>query len=467
MNYNFTLEKKIAKHSLIMNKKVLTLILVIVTATSTNTMAQNIKKWSLRQCIDYAMDNNIQLQKSKISENVAETELKQAKAGLLPNLSGSMTQSLSYRPFQKSSSNFVNGSITSNSSNKTIQNGSYGINANWMVWNGGINTNSIKSKQKNLEITRLESMQQANSIQEQITQLYVQILYSSDAVKVNKEINKKDSIAYVQGQEMLKAGKLSRSDLQQLKAAVSESGYAVVNSITQVRNYKLQLKQLLELQPGEEFDITPISTDESLVTSTIPDKMDVYSTALASRPEIISGKYNIESSELQLKIAKAGYMPTVSLTGGIGDNHMTGTNENFGNQMKYNLSGSVGLTLSIPIFDNRQTKSAIEKAKYNYANAQLDLTDKEKDLYSAIETYWLNATSNQQRFIAAKSNVESQQENNDLISEQFRLGLKDIVELTTSRSSLLQAKQEMLESKYMTLLNVQLLKFYSGEEIKL
>lgn len=450
-----------------MNKKVLTLILVIVTATSTNAMAQNIKKWSLRQCIDYAMDNNIQLQKSKISENVAETELKQAKAGLLPNLSGSMTQSLSYRPFQKSSSNFVNGSITSNSSNKTIQNGSYGINANWTVWNGGINTNSIKSKQKKLEITRLESMQQANSIQEQITQLYVQILYSSDAVKVNKEINKKDSIAYVQGQEMLKAGKLSRSDLQQLKAAVSESGYAVVNSITQVRNYKLQLKQLLELQPGEEFDITPISTDESLVTSTIPDKMDVYSTALASRPEIISGKYNIESSELQLKIAKAGYMPTVSLTGGIGDNHMTGTNENFGNQMKYNLSGSVGLTLSIPIFDNRQTKSAIEKAKYNYANAQLDLTDKEKGLYSAIETYWLNATSNQQRFIAAKSNVESQQENNDLLSEQFRLGLKDIVELTTSRSSLLQAKQELLESKYMTLLNVQLLKFYSGEEIKL
>ena len=233
-----------------MNKKVLTLILVIVTATSTNAMAQNIKKWSLRQCIDYAMDNNIQLQKSKISENVAETEIKQAKAGLLPNLSGSMTQCLSYRPFQKSSSNFVNGSITSNSSNKTIQNGSYGINANWTVWNGGINTNSIKSKQKNLEITRLESMQQANSIQEQITQLYVQILYSSDAVKVNKEINKKDSIAYVQGQEMLKAGKLSSSDLQQLKAAVSESGYAVVNSITQVRNYKLQLKQLLALQPG-------------------------------------------------------------------------------------------------------------------------------------------------------------------------------------------------------------------------
>ena len=450
-----------------MNKKVLTLILVIVTATSTNAMAQNIKKWSLRQCIDYAMDNNIQLQKSKISENVAETELKQAKAGLLPNLSGSMTQSLSYRPFQKSSSNFVNGSITSNSSNKTIQNGSYGINANWTVWNGGINTNSIKSKQKDLEITRLESMQQANSIQEQITQLYVQILYSSDAVKVNKEINKKDSIAYVQGQEMLKAGKLSRSDLQQLKAAVSESGYAVVNSITQVRNYKLQLKQLLELQPGEEFDITPISTDERLVTSTIPDKMDVYSTALASRPEIISGKYNIESSELQLKIAKAGYMPTVSLTGGIGDNHMTGTNENFGNQMKYNLSGSVGLTLSIPIFDNRQTKSAVQKAKLQRETSMLNLLDEQKNLYKAIEGLWLDANTAQQRYVAAQEKLRSTQTSYELVSEQFNMGMKNTVELLTEKNNLLSAQQETLQAKYMAILNAQLLKFYQGEEIQL
>ena len=429
--------------------------------------AQDNHTWTLKACIDHALANNISLKKARAEERSAGVDLLEARAGRLPDLNASVTQGLTYRPFQEQASSLVNGSIASASSNKATQSGNYGINASWTVWDGRRTKLGIEDARLGERLAGLASDVEANSIQEQITQLYVQILYSSDAVKVNKEINKKDSIAYVQGQEMLKAGKLSRSDLQQLKAAVSESGYAVVNSITQVRNYKLQLKQLLELQPGEEFDITPISTDESLVTSTIPDKMDVYSTALASRPEIISGKYNIESSELQLKIAKAGYMPTVSLTGGIGDNHMTGTNENFGNQMKYNLSGSVGLTLSIPIFDNRQTKSAIEKAKYNYANAQLDLTDKEKDLYSAIETYWLNATSNQQRFIAAKSNVESQQENNDLISEQFRLGLKDIVELTTSRSSLLQAKQEMLESKYMTLLNVQLLKFYSGEEIKL
>lgn len=160
-------------------------------------------------------------------------------------------------------------------------------------------------------------------------------------------------------------------------------------------------------------------------------------------------------------------MPTVSLTAGIGDNHMTGTQNNFGNQMKYNLTGSVGVTLSIPILDNREAKSAVEKAKYSRTTAELDLQDKQKQLYSSIERYWQNATSNRQRYIAAQSNVNSQEENYNSIAEQFKVGLKNVVELTTARTSLLQAEQEMLESKYTTVLNTQLLKFYSGENINI
>lgn len=450
-----------------MKKTALILTFAITALTVVDTNAQEVKKWSLYDCINYALKNNIQLQKNKISEDVAETELKQAKAALLPGVTGNMTQSLNYRPFQKSANNFVNGSITSSTSNKTTQSGNYGINANWTVWNGGINTNTVKSKQKGVEIARLASLEQANTIQEQITQLYIQILYSVDAVNVDKEILKKDSIAYARGLEMLNVGKMSRSDVKLLEAAVNESRYTVVNALTQVNNYKLQLKQLLELQPGEDMEISPLNSTGDVIALPVPDKMSVYYEALSSRPEILSSKCNIEASELQLKIAKAGYMPQIGLTGGIGDNHMTGTNENFGSQMKYNLSGSVGLTLSIPILDNRQNKSAVEKAQYNRATASLDLSEKQKELYSTIEAYWLNATNNQQRYIAAKSNVDSRRESYDLISEQFRLGLKNIVELTTGRSSLLQAMQDMLESKYTALLNIQLLKFYSGEEIKL
>ena len=135
--------------------------------------------------------------------------------------------------------------------------------------------------------------------------------------------------------------------------------------------------------------------------------------------------------------------------------------------MKTNFDGSIGATLSIPIFDNRKTKTAVNKAEIERANQILNLQDKQKTLYSTIETYWLDANTNQQKFIAAKSSVESQQASYDLLSEQFRLGLKNIIELMTGKTNLLSAQQSELQSKYMTILDLQLLKFYKGENITL
>jgi outer membrane protein len=440
--------------------------LIVLSAVSVSfvfdVFAQDAKVWSLKECLDYALENNITIKKDKLSESTAETDLKKAKAALQPSLSASVTQSLNYRPFQESAGNFVNGTMTSSTSNKTTESGSYGINARWSVWDGGVNRNTIKLRQGELNIARLQTSVEANSIQEKIMQYYVQILYSKEAVNVNKNIFAKDSLAYVRAQEMQKNGKMSRSEVKQLEAAMSESKYSVVNSQTVVDQYLLELRQLLELQPGSTMDVANAEVSDAAAMGSIPEKLDVYNTALSTRPELQKAQENINSSALQLKIAKAGYMPTVSLTAGIGDNHMTGTQTDFGKQMKYNLTGSLGVTLSIPILDNREAKSAVEKAKISQTTAQLDLQDTQKTLYSTIERYWQNAVSNQQRYIAAKSSVGSQEENYNSISEQFKEGLKNVVELTTARTSLLEAEQKMLESKYTTLLNMQLLKFYSG-----
>ena len=451
-----------------MNRLLKTLfIMFLPMLAGTAISAQDTKVWSLQECLNYATENNISVKKSKVNEASAATDLSQAKAALLPSLSASMTQSVNYRPFQETAGNFVNGSITSSSSNKATESGSYGINARWNVWNGGINQNTIKARKSDLAVAKLQTQVEANTIQEQIMQYYVQILYSKEAVKVNKNIDSKDSLTYVRGEEMLNHGKMSRSEVKQLEAAKNESQYNVVNSQTVIDQYLLELRQLLELQPGSSMDISTVSIDNNAALANIPAKLDVYNEALQNRPEILMGKESINASDLQLKIAKAGYMPTVSLTAGIGDNHMTGTQNNFGNQMKCNLTGSVGVTLSIPILDNREAKSAVEKAKYSRTTAELDLQDKQKQLYSSIERYWQNATSNRQRYIAAQSNVNSQEENYNSIAEQFKVGLKNVVELTTARTSLLQAEQEMLESKYTTVLNTQLLKFYSGENINI
>ena len=182
------------------------------------------------------------------------------------------------------------------------------------------------------------------------------------------------------------------------------------------------------------------------------------------RPEIEAGKLNIQTSDLDIKIARAGYLPTLSLSAGIGTSHANGNDFTFSEQVKQNWNNSLGFTVSVPIFSNRQTKSAVEKAKIQKQTSELDLLDDQKTLYKTIETLWLDANSAQQRYAAATEKLKSTQTSYELIQEQFNLGMKNTVELLTEKSNLLSAQQETLQAKYMAILNMQLLKFYQGEK---
>lgn len=423
--------------------------------------------WSLKDCISYALEHNIGLKRERASVQTAEINVKEAKAGWLPSLNASLTQGVTYRPFQETTGNLVNGGIASSASTKATQSGAYGVNASWTVWNGGATKLNIKNNELAQAAAEYSVETEANSLQEQIVQLYVQILYTQEAAAVNRELLRQDSVVYERGKEMLQQGQISRSDLVQLEAQVISGYYDVVNVGTQIASYKTQLKQLLELEPAEEINVTDISLTENSVTGIIPSKMDIYEAALGLRPEIKGSRVAIEQSEVATRQARAAYMPTISMTGGLGDSHITGTQNNFFNQMKNNFNANIGVSVSIPIFDNRKTKSSVQRAQVAQLTSELDLQDKEKQLYSSIENYWLNATNSQQKYIAAKSNVESLQTSYDLIQEQFRLGLKNIVELLESRSKLLTAKQDLLQDKYTTVLNRALLEFYGGQEISL
>ena len=199
----------------------------------------------------------------------------------------------------------------------------------------------------------------------------------------------------------------------------------------------------------------------------LPAKDDVYHTALSLRPEIESGKLNVETSDLSIKTARAGYLPTLSLSAGIGTTNANGSDFSFSEQVKQNWNNSLGLTLSIPIFDKRQTKSSINKAKLQRQTSQLDLLDKQKTLYKTIESLWLSANSAQQQYVAAAQKLKSTETSYSLVSEQFNVGMKNTVELLTEKNNLLSAQQETLQAKYTAILNAGLLRFYQGEEINL
>lgn len=430
-------------------------------------IAGNGKQWTLGECIEYAMANNITLKKTHLARMSATEDRKQASAALLPSLSASTNQSVGYRPWVNDGVSTVSNGTVATSINKSYYNGSYGINASWTVWNGNQNRNNIKLNRITEKQAELDSAVTANSIQEQIAQLYVQILYLKEMIGVTLHSHETSLKNEERGREMMEAGKMSKADLAQLTAQTAQDKYNMVEAESYLANYKLQLKQLLEITGDEEFDISSPTASDGQALSDIPALAAVYEAALAARPEIENGRLGIEAGKLSISIAKAGKLPTVSLTGGVGTSTTSMNDRNWGTQIKTNFDASVGATLSVPIFDNRKTRTAINKARLQHEESILDLQDKQKQLYSTIEGYWLDANTNQQKFRTAMASTESEQASYDLLSEQFRLGLKNIVELMTGKTNLLNAQQNRLQSKYMTILDIQLLNFYRGETMNI
>ena len=423
-------------------------------------------QWTLKECIAYAMEHNIQLKQRRLTTEQSELDVLQSQASLFPSLSFSTNQNVSWRPWSQSYVNLSNGTMTTTSS-EVNYNGSYGLNANWTVWNGGRNQKTVERNRLTRESSLYDTEETANSIQEQIVQYYVQILYQTEAVRVNGEVLEASKLQRDRAKVMVDVGSIARVDLMQLEAQVSQDEYNVVNAQTMLDNYKLQLKQLLEIVDVEAFDIVVPDVGDADVLAMIPDRESVYAAAVNSRPEIQSGLLDIEAADVDIDIAKRGYYPSVSLMAGVGTSNTSGVHTGVPMQWKNNLNNSVGLTLSVPIFDNRQNKTNVAKARLSKQASELNLLNTKKELRSQIETYWLNARNAQQQYRSATTNVESMQASYDLVSEQFRLGLKNIVELTTGKNNLLQARQQLLQSKYTALLNLAMLRFYANREMQL
>lgn len=333
---------------------------------------------------------------------------------------------------------------------------------------------NIRSTKMSTEMAELSLAQQQNALIEQIAALYTQLLYMQEAVHVNEQILHHDSIVWERGRAFYENGKISRATLMQLDATVASGYYDVVNAKSQIAEAKLQLAQLLELPAGESFDITSDKDGEIhsnkvdlMLTQQVPDRMEVYAQAAQKRPEMRAADIAIEQSRLSTKIARAAYIPTVSLTAGVSDSHLTGTNASFGHQLRDNLNANVGVNVSIPILDQRRTKSAIERAKIEELNAQLSKADTEKQLYQSIESYWIKARTSLEKYAASERNVKSTEASYELLEEQFRVGIKNISELMQGRNNLLMSRQARLQDKYTALLYMALLNFYAGEPLDL
>ena len=426
-------------------------------------LATQAKQWSLKDCIDYALANNISLQKTQLTKASAQEDYLQSKAALLPSLNASTNQSVNYTPWVASgisSDGFSRASI-----DKVYYNGTYSVAGNYTIWNGNKNKNQVKLNKLVAEAAELDSATQAVKLQEQIATLYVQILYSTEAIKVNQESYTSSLQNEERGKEMVKIGKMSQADLAQLTAQRAQDQFNIVQAESNVKNYKRQLKELLQITSDEAFDINVPNTTDAMALDAIPALNGVYAAALENRPEFKTFQNQLAQNDLNIQIAKAGKLPTISANAGVSTSSTSMNNKAWGTQLKTNFNMGGGISVSVPLFDNRSTKTQVNKALIQRESIQLDLKNQQTQLYSTIENYWLQASTNQSQFKAAKVSSESAQTSYDLLSEQFKLGLKNIVELRTGKDNLLKAKQNELQAKYMTILNLNILKFYKDGHI--
>lgn len=290
----------------------------------------------------------------------------------------------------------------------------------------------------------------------------MQALYAAEAVDVAVNTAEVSRAQRDRAEELWKAGSISRVDFAQLESQYASDLYQVTTARTSLDNYRLQLKQLLELDITEEINLAAPVIQKSEVLSSLPAKAAIYATALEAMPEIERGKLAVESAELGIRQAQAGFYPSVSLTAGIGTGHMSNGGYESGSQVWNRFNENIGLTLSVPIFSNRRNRTAVNKARIEEANSRLTWQDLQKTLLREVESAYLDAVSAQSQYSAASEKERYARESFELTREQFNLGVKNTVELITAQNEWASARQEVLQAKYLALLNIELLNIYQG-----
>ena len=407
-----------------------------------NATAQEASKtWTLQECLDYAYQNNIQVRQSRNNQLSGIEDTKQAKAALFPSLVASTTQSYT---------NYPSSEVTDNNS----YTGTYGITAGMTIFEGGKLRTEVKRQKVQNQMDALSVEESVNDIRIAIVQAYMQCLYAADAVRINRSTAEASKAQRDRAEEMLRTGSISRVDFAQLQSQYSSDEYQIVVAGSTLDNYKLQLKQLLELDIMEEMNPAVPGVKEENVLKALPPKNEVYETALKVMPQLRRGELGIEAAKLEEKSARAGFFPSISLSASVGTGHMSNNDFESGSQIWNRFNENVGLTLNIPIFSNRKNRTAVNKAKIALNDSYLEWTSLQKELLRNVESAYLDAVSAQAQYLSAREKEKYARESYELTSEQFRVGVKNTVELITAQNEYSAAQQQVLQAKYLTLLSI-------------
>lgn len=418
-------------------------------------------EWTLQECCDYAVEHNITVKQQQNQCRQREIDLSTAKNSRLPDVSGSLGQNFSFGRGLTSQNTYTN----TNTSSTSLQ-----IGASVPLFTGFEIPNQIKLNQLNLEAATADLEKAKNDVCMQVAQAYVQILYDYEMSEVAHRQIEIDSMQVARLQAFVDNGKASEAELSQQKATLANSRLTATQADNNTRLAILTLTQLLELPSPEGFAVVrpqlPAGLSFSDVSVLTPDV--IYAEALGIKPEIASQQLRLKGTEYSIKIARAGYYPTLSLSGGLGTNYYTTSgydSDPFGRQLKNNFSQYIGLNLSVPIFNRFQTRNRIRSARIEYDTQQLQLDYTKKTLYKDIQQVYYNALNALSKERSSQEAVNSSKDAFTLMQAKYENGKANITEFNESKNNYLKSESDLVQARYENLYQQALLEFYRGKAL--
>ena len=433
-------------------KKLTSTIIFSVALMATTATAQT-REWTLQECTNYAVENNLSVKRTEDNLHRQEIQLNSAQNAYLPSVNASVDQNFS----------FGRGLTADNTySNTNTRSTSFNIGANINLFNGFQTKNNVQLSKLNLAASTADLEKAKNDIRIQVAQSYVQILYDMEIEDVARRQISIDSAQVARLEAFVNNGKASEAELSQQRASLANSTLTLTQAINNKKLALLTLAQILELPNADDFAIVrPDTSQLSIVNYQLSINYD--------RPEIKAEEIRLEATEYNLKIAKGQALPTLNLSAGMGTNYYNSSNgfkvESFNKQIDNNFSQYVGLNLNIPIFNRFQVRNNIRDVRIQQYSQQHNLDLARKNLYKEIQQVTLNAENATAKVAAAREAVRNSETAFRLAQAKYENGKSTITEFNESKNSFLKSQSDLAQAIYENMYNTMLLRWYQGEEM--
>lgn len=425
--------------------------------------APDVKKWTLEDCINYAVENNIGLKRQRLQTESTEADLLKSKLDLLPSLNLGSDANLGFGRSINPVTNLI--TFKQNISN------SYSVNSSLQIFSGLAAANTIAVNKFMLKAGIETEKIRTNTLIVEILAAYYQVLYAKgleDAAKMQVDLSEKQLFRI---KRMVETGKEALAKQYEIESKASEDRLSYTLARNSTSQAVTSMKQLLQLEPGTKFDLAMPNIDSTLVTDEIFDADSVYKVASQILPRLKAINYELEASKKQVAAAKGGFSPRLVIGGGVFTGYYRVISEDevieqdpYGTQLKNNISQAVYASLNIPIFNNYTVGRNLHLARLKRNDTELRLELEKNNLYTEIENACLDYNRGRDEYSAASANLAFNRKSFEAVEKKFETGLSDVTDYSAAQTSLFRAETEALRTKLLLLIRKLSIRLYSTGE---